>query len=181
MLVETRSNSSATGSNNLWPQTIFFMKKYIELFAEHTDKFLKELNSVGMLPFIGKEKALMKFVDFSNDISSLYQDGVEENNRKVLERLEELDKLYQEREEERSLTFVKLMSDMKSEMLKAAQVAFCRGVCKYGSESSFNKSCYCARRRRYLESLEADLTEYIEKNKESLTNKYKETSWKRES
>ena len=47
------------------------MKKYIDLFAEHTDKFLKELNSVGMLPFIGKEKALMKFVDFSNDISSL--------------------------------------------------------------------------------------------------------------
>ena len=157
------------------------MKKYIELFAEHTDKFLKELNAVGMLPFIGKEKALMKFVDFSNDIASLYQDGVEENDHKVLERLDELDKLYQEREEERLQAFIKLMSDMKAEMLKAARVAFCRGVCKYGSERSFNTLCYCARRQRYLESLEADLSKYIENNKESLTNKYKETSWKRES
>lgn len=156
------------------------MRKVEELIAEYTSEVIEKLNSCGMLPFISKEKALKVFVEFSNTIAETYRIGADEIDRKLLSRLAELDKLYEKREQERQETFIKLMREMKSEMVRASRIAFCRGVCKYSSSVPNTALCYCARRQRFLESLEEDLDKYIQDNEKKLTTKYKEVSWKRE-
>lgn len=156
------------------------MEKSEELFVEHTRDIIKKLNSCSMLPFVGKEKVLMMFVEYSNAISDTYRKSVEENDQKVLFRLAELDKLYEEREQERLETFVRVIEDMKGEMIKMARIAFCRGVCKHFTAIRDTTLCYCARRQNFLKSLDEDFNKYMEVNKERIINKYKEVSWKKE-
>ena len=156
------------------------MEKIEEVIAKHTNDVLSKLNSCSVLPFIGKNQALMMFVNLSNAVTEIYRKGEDENKQKLLCRLAELDKLYEEREQERLESFVKLMCEMKNEMMKASHLAFCNGVCKHSSSISNTLLCYCARRQRFLKSLEESLDKYIQDNKEKLTTKYNEVSWKKE-
>lgn len=155
------------------------MEKGEELFVKHTCEIVEKLNSCSMLPFIGKEKVLMMFMDYTNEVTETYRNCVKEDEQSVLDRLEEIDKLYEEREKERMETFSSVVDELKREMVKISRNAFCQGVCKHFSSVPNTALCYCARRQRFLKSLEEYLEKFIQDNNEKITTKFKDVSWKR--
>lgn len=155
------------------------MDKSEELFVKHTSDMVKELNSNSMLPFIRKKKVLMRFLEYTNEVKEAYRRYVEVEGQNVLCRLEELDKLYEEREKERMETFLSMMEEMKRELVKMSRDAFCKGVCKHFSSVPNAALCYCARRQRFLKSLEDDVEKFMKDNNGKITEKFKDVSWKR--